>query len=369
MKYVQFKDIQLSRLGMGNMRLPAVDPKDPKSPIDYVKAHEIIDHAYAEGINYFDTAYVYNGGESEKCLGEAMKKYPRESFYLATKWHIGANPDYKAVFETQLERLQTDYIDFYLIHCLMDGNEEAYMNSGALEYFLDMKKQGKIRYLGFSTHASTATTARFTDFHDWDFAQIQLNYYDWYYGTAKEEYEILAKRNIPIVVMEPVRGGRLSNLTEESNALLKAVQPEWSISSWALRFVKSLPAVKVVLSGMSTMDQIKDNLVTFDDAADLTEAEQAKLKEACDMFKTQLQVPCTACRYCCDDCPMQINIPEYLRVYNSYKVDGKDALRGAAKIETEGKPADCIGCGACTGHCPQSIDIPDIMQKLAELLK
>lgn len=369
MKYKAFQDIELSRLGMGNMRLPSEDMSNPGAPIDYKAAHEIIDHAYEQGINYFDTAYVYNDGDSEKCLGACMKKHPRDRFYLATKYYIEASPDYKGVFEEQLKRLQTDYIDFYLIHCLKDDNIDKYLESGAIEFFLEKKKEGKIRYLGFSSHASVSSLERFASHHDWDFAQLQLNYFDWNYGTAKDEYEVLASRNIPIMVMEPVRGGRLAGLTPEAEAVLKAAHPDWSIAAWALRFVKSLPAVQVVLSGMSSMEQICDNLATFSDDEGLSEADMETLMKACGLFKNQVQVPCTACRYCCSGCPGEINISEYMNLYNAYKVDGPWALNDAAKIESKGKPADCVACGACTGHCPQDIDTPAIMKELAALLK
>ena len=369
MKYKKFQDIQLSTLGMGNMRLPLIDPKNPDKGIDYVGAHEIIDHAFASGINYFDTAYIYNKGDSEKCLGAAMKKFPRDQFYMATKFNLAANPDYKAVFEEELERLQTDHIDFYLLHCIMDGNAQKYIDSGCIAFFEEQKRLGRISYLGFSSHAGVDTLRMFASLRDWDFAQIQLNYYDWLFGSAKEEYEILAERNIPIVVMEPVRGGRLADLTPETNAILKDAHPDWSIASWALRFVKSQPAVQVILSGMSTVGQLDDNLVTFDEEGGLSDDDMKTLIEVANQFKSQIQVPCTACRYCCADCPMQINIPEYLKVYNNYKVEGEWALGSAKKIESEGKPADCIGCGCCTGHCPQSIDVPTIMSELADLLK
>lgn len=369
MKYKAFQDIELSRLGMGNMRLPLEDMSNPGAPIDYKAAHEIIDYAYEQGINYFDTAYVYNDGDSEKCLGACMKKHPRDRFYLATKYYIEASPDYKGVFEEQLKRLQTDYIDFYLMHCLKDDNIDKYLESGAIEFFLEKKKEGKIRYLGFSSHASVPSLERFASHHDWDFAQLQLNYFDWNYGTAKDEYEVLASRNIPIMVMEPVRGGRLAGLTPEAEAVLKAAHPDWSIAAWALRFVKSLPAVQVVLSGMSSMEQICDNLATFSDDEGLSETDMETLMKACGLFKNQVQVPCTACRYCCSGCPGEINIPEYMNLYNAYKVDGPWALNDAAKIESKGKPADCVACGACTGHCPQDIDTPAIMKELAALLK
>lgn len=366
MLYKNFQDIRLSRLGMGNMRLPALHPGDPKSPIDWPAAHEILAYAMAAGINYYDTAYVYQSGESERCLGEGMKRFPRDSFHLATKYNIRANPDYKAVFATQLQRLQTDYIDFYLLHCLMDSNVDNYLTNGCIDYFLDLKAQGKIKYLGFSSHASPATLERFASHHNWDFAQIQLNYFDWNYSTAKQEYRILEERNIPIMVMEPVRGGRLASLTPDAERLLKNAHPDWSIASWALRFVRTLPGVQVILSGMSSMAQIEDNVTTFSQLPELSQEDLDTLMKACDLFHTQLQVPCTACRYCCDDCPTQINIPEYLKVYNAWKIGEGGIRQDLEEVESQGKFTDCVGCGACTGHCPQGIDVPAIMAELKD---
>lgn len=369
MKTKQFKDIELSCLGMGNMRLPGKAVKDEKGEIDWDKSQEILDYAMAHGINYYDTAYVYNNGESERCVGHCMKKYPRDSFYLATKFHIEANPDYKQVWEQQLERLQTDYIDFYLIHCILDSNVDQYIESGAIEFFLDLQKQGKIKYLGFSSHASVKNLTKFADHHQWDFAQIQLNYYDWINGSTKEEYKVLDERNIPIMVMEPVRGGRLADLTPETNQILKDAHADWSVASWALRFASSLPRVQVVLSGMSNMEQIVDNVNTFSDETPFTEADQKLLFEVCEKFRSQLLIPCTACRYCTDGCPMQINIPEYLKIYNNYKVNGEWALHAYGSVESEGTPDQCINCGACMGHCPQHIEIPTHIQALAAVAK
>lgn len=369
MEYKEWNGQKISRLGMGNMRLPIL-PGQPDSMIDKEKAQAIIDYAMQQGINYYDTAYVYHSGKSEEFLGEALvDRYPRESFCLATKFFIMANPDYKAVFEEQLSRLHTEYIDFYLIHAVGDATAKQYIDSGAIEYFREQKKAGRIKYLGFSSHSSPEVLAMFADYEDWDFAQIQLNYFDWNYGTAKAEYEVLEQRGLPIIVMEPVRGGRLAKLTPETEAVLKEKQPSWSIPAWAFRWLKSLPQVQVVLSGMSAMEQIEDNIATFSDGKKISKEEETLLFEMCEKFHTQVRVPCTACRYCCDGCPAQINIPEVLKIYNDYKVDGKFALGRLEKVETKGQPADCIQCGACTSHCPQNIAIPEIMDELKGILQ
>lgn len=359
-----FKDISLSALGMGNMRLPLDETKEGK-PICREKAQEIIDFAMKSGINYYDTAYVYNNGDSEKFLGEAMSKYKREDFYLATKFHIGSNPDYKAVFEEQCRRLNTEYFDFYLIHAVMEQNFKKYEESGCLEYFKDLKKQGKIRYLGFSSHSKPEILRHFRDLYDWDFIQLQLNYYDWKYGSARKEYEVCTEKNIPVIVMEPVRGGRLAELTPEANKILKDAHPDWSIASWALRWLKSLDGVQVVLSGMSNMEQIRDNVNTFSEKEPLSEQDKELLAKACDMFQNEMQVPCTKCRYCCDECPAKIDIPKVIMTYNRYKLSGVWAL-DSLKESKETGPLDCVGCKKCTGHCPQGINVPDIMKELAE---
>lgn len=368
MYYNSIQNISVSALGMGNMRLPGKKDGAPDE-IDYEKAQEIIDYAMANGINYYDTAWVYNNGKSEEFLGHALKKYNRNDYYLATKFFIQANPDYKLVFETQLKRLNTDHIDFYLIHCLLDGNIDSYLESGAIEYFLEQKKAGRIGQLGFSSHSSPQTLERFAKHHQWDFAQIQLNYYDWKYGNTEKEYKILEENNIPCVVMEPVRGGRLASLTPDAEKMLKEAHPDWSIASWALRFAKSLSNCRVILSGMSNMEQIKDNINTFSKEDVLSEADKTLLSDACSLFRKQLVIPCTGCRYCTSECPVQINIPEYLKVYNAYKTDGPFALGNAEKVESQGKPSDCINCRGCMNHCPQGIEIPKYISALANLTR
>ena len=361
-----FQNIKLSGLGMGNMRLPLI-PGKGDGDIDFERACAIIDKAMAAGVNYYDTAYVYHSGKSESFLGEALvSRYSRESFYLATKFFIAANPDYKAVFAEQLKRLKTDYVDFYLIHAVGDDSAKKYIDGGSVKYFEEQKALGKVKYLGFSAHCSTKTLKEFAEYRKWDFAQLQINYYDWKYGSAKEQYELLKSMGIPVVVMEPVRGGRLAELSPEANELLKKRYPDRSIAAWAFRWLKGLDNVMMILSGMSDMSQLEDNLNTFADDASLTEEEERLLFTACDVFRNKLVIPCTACRYCTDSCPSQINIPEFLRVYNHIKTDGDWASWEFEHIKSEGKPSGCVSCGVCTEHCPQSIKIPELMGEISE---
>jgi predicted aldo/keto reductase-like oxidoreductase len=360
MIYKPFKDESLSRLGMGNMRLPTTGEH---GPIDREKAQEIVDYAISHGINYFDTAYIYHGGESESFTGDALAKYPRSSYNLATKFNVMSGTDYKMYFEKQLEKLKTDYIDFYLIHGIFDNNIDQYINIGAVDYFAEQKKAGRIRNFGFSSHASVQALERFVKLRDWDFAQIQMNYLDWTLQNSKAQYELLTKYNIPVIVMEPVRGGRLASLSPEADAVLKEAQPNWSIASWAFRWLLRLPNVQVILSGMTTIDQIKDNVATFEKYEPLTDEQADVLMRACDMFRGQVNVPCTACRYCCDDCPQGLDIPKLMELYNHYKLSGPGGLWMMGSLDK--KPSECIACGACATHCPQGIAIPDVIAELA----
>lgn len=356
MECAELDGIEVSRLGMGNMRLPK-----KLGRIDYDHAERMVDYALESGINYFDTAWVYPGSES--FLGRALvARHPRDSFYLATKYYALGNPNYKKVFKSQLKKLGTDHIDFYLIHCLTDSLYKTYVNKGSIEYFLKMKDEGKIGHLGFSTHASVDTTRRFADHHDWDFAQIQLNYYDWAFGNAREEYEIMTERNIPIVVMEPVRGGKLAKFKGDVRKL-REMHPEWSAASWALRWVMRLPNTKVILSGMSSMQQMEDNVATFNGRA-LTSGEAAILMQSCDAIHDSMALPCTACGYCLTSCPEHIDIPSAIEAYNDLELGEHTQARNILD-EMENGPDRCISCGACKSHCPQSINIPEAMTKLS----
>lgn len=369
MQYKKFKSsAKLSMLGMGAMRLPVVG--GDQGNIDYEKAKAIIDRAYQGGVNYYDTAYIYHSGKSEEFLGKALAEYPRESYYVADKFNLQAEPDYKKQFPEQLSRLNMEYIDFYLIHGIQDAWMDQFLECGALRYFDELKKQGRIRNLGFSFHASPDSLRKLLKIYPWDFVQIQLNYLDWYYGDAKELYEILEEAEIPIMIMEPVRGGKLANLTPEAEEILKEADPEASIASWALRFVMSRPQVQVVLSGMSNLEQMEDNLHIFSETACLTEEEEALVKKAADEFRSKVGVGCTACRYCTPNCPIGLDIPKILSLYNDVKLANEEWRATFADAMPEGKrPEDCIGCGACTGHCPQSLDVPAVMKEMAEIRK
>ena len=369
MQYKNFKDtIKLSRLGMGNMRLPVREDETGR-PIDYERAKAIIDECMRAGINYFDTAYIYHGGESERFVGRALKDYPRESFYVADKFNIEANPDFRAQFDEQLERLDMNYIDFYLLHGIGDHSADRFLNSGCIEYFNQKKEQGAIHNLGFSFHGSPDTLRKLLPVYHWDFVQIQLNYYDWVFGTAKEQYEILTEANIPVIVMEPVHGGMLAKLNEKTAARLTNLDPKRSLASWAMRWLIGLDNVYVVLSGMSDLDQVADNVATFAESKPLSEDERAFVEQTAVEYRADVSVPCTACRYCVTDCPMGLDIPRLLAAYNEAKIGGAWRLSSLMSLPEDKRPAACVGCGACTGHCPQSIDVPKCMAEMAELMK
>ena len=369
MERKEFKDgIRLSRLGMGNMRLP-VKQDEPGTPIDYEKAQRLIDAAYAAGVNYFDTAYIYHGGQSEVFTGRALKKYPRESYYVADKYNLEANPDYAFEFADQLDRLQLDTIDFYLLHGIGDHSADKFLTNGCIDYFRQKKVEGRIRYFGFSFHGSPETLRRLLPANDWDFVQIQLNYYDWFFGSAKALYEILDEAGIPIMVMEPVHGGMLANLNEAGAAILKAADPARTQASWAMRWVKSLDGVQVVLSGMSTPEQMSDNLATFSAEESLDEAGWEIVRKAAEAHYSSVAVPCTGCRYCTPNCPAGLDIPRLLRAYNDAKVGGWWRLSSLSGLPDDEKPGACVGCGACMGHCPQTLRIPDYMAEMAEKMR
>ena len=367
MIYSEYQGLKLSKLGFGAMRLPVLEDHS----IDAAQTEAMVDLAMAAGVNYYDTAWPYHGGKSELVLGQALKKYPRESFYLATKFpghQIMPSYDVKTTFERQLEKCGVEYFDFYLLHNVYEKSIATYEDErwGILPYLLEQKKNGRIRHLGFSTHAGLPALEGFLERHaaELDFCQIELNYLDWTLQQAKEKVELLNRYHMPIWVMEPVRGGKLATLPESAHAQLQAMRPGVSDASWAFRFLQDIPGVTVILSGMSNLAQTQDNLHTFEAPAPLSEQERKTLLEIAELFKNT--VPCTACRYCCDGCPQQIDIPNMIRVLNEVRVaPSTNAIMAVEALPEAQQPKSCLACGACAAVCPQKIDIPACMEELA----
>ena len=370
MIYNLFQDKNLSRLGFGTMRLPTM----PDCKIDEVQTAEMVDYAINHGVNYFDTAYPYHGGMSEIVIGKILKKYPRDSYYLADKYpghQVSDTYDPAAVFEEQLKKCGVDYFDFYLLHNVYENSIGVYTDErwGIIDYFAEQKRLGRIKHLGFSSHGRPDNLRAFLDLHGdkMEFCQIQLNYLDWTLQDAKAKYELLTERGIPVWVMEPIRGGRLARLTEDEAARLHEIRPDESPAAWSLRWLMTLPNVKMILSGMSDLSQMKENIETFSGGKALGENEISLLFELAEGMKNAL--PCTACRYCTDSCPMGLDIPLLIHGYNDFRFDGGITVPMQFDAVPENKlPSACIGCGACSAICPQKIDIPSAMKDFADRL-
>lgn len=361
---VEKLNTDLSLLGFGCMRFPTKDGK-----IDEVRASQMLDDAYAAGINYFDTAYPYHNGESEPFVGKALSKYPRDSYYLATKlpcWEVKTLEDAKRLFELQSSRIDGNRIDFYLLHALHKERWEQMRDLGVVEYLEEKQAEGKIKYLGFSFHDSYEVFEDILNYKDWDFCQIQLNYMDTEEQAGMKGYELTVKKNVPLVIMEPIKGGLLANLPEEVAANFKEVSPEKSIASWALRWVASLPNVKVVLSGMSDEVQVKDNLSTFTDFKELDAKEQKAVEDVARILKERVNNGCTGCNYCMP-CPAGVNIPGNFKVWNRYGIYGNkgDALHNwKNELNDSEKAACCIKCGKCETVCPQKLPIRQDLERV-----
>lgn len=375
MIYRKFGDKQLSMLGMGTMRLPVMDGKN--SRIDEAATAEMVAAAMAAGINYYDTAWGYHGGNSECAIGRALAAYPRESFYLADKFpgYDLANMGRAAeIFEEQLKKCGVDYFDFYLIHNVCELNIDEYLNPahGLREYLLAQKANGRIRHLGFSVHASLAVMQRFLDAYGdiMEFGQLQLNYLDWSFQDARAKVELMRQYGLPIWVMEPLRGGRLAALAPEHEARLRALRPEEGIPAWAFRYLQSIPEVTVILSGMSNAEQMADNIRTFQTDAPLDAAETETLLAIADEMLEAKILPCTACHYCTSHCPMELNIPWLLSLYNEHAFTGGGFIAPMAvkSLAEDKKPTACIGCRSCEAVCPQQISIADALADFAARL-
>ena len=365
----RYKDTNLTvpLLGFGCMRLPTIPGKEPE--IDYATARKMFAAAMKAGCNYFDTAYMYHGGRSEKCLGELLQEYPRDSYYLTDKmplWSLKSRKDLETIFQEQLKRCRTTYFDFYMLHAVGQGNWSRAEKLKAYDYLLGKKKEGKIGKLGFSFHDTPELLKEIVKTHEWDFVQLQINYLDWELYRSREQYEIAAKAGIPVIVMEPLRGGALAELSPDAAAILRQAEPKLSTASWAFRYLAGLPNVLCILSGMTRPEHVEDNLRTFSPVRPLSTSEEEVLAKALTVYRKQLAVPCTACKYCMP-CPAGVEIPTIFGLYNQYKVSGNRWQFGNGyRSIPEGSRADsCIECGECMKHCPQHLKIPELLKKIA----
>lgn len=370
MIFREFQDKQLSMLGFGTMRFPLLE--DGK--IDEAQVLEMTRYAIEHGVNYFDTAYPYHGGESEGAIGRALAHFPRESFYLADKYpghQLLTKQDPAIIFEGQLEKCGVDYFDFYLLHNVNENSIKVYLDEewGILAYLKEQKRLGRIKHLGFSAHGNIENMKEFLDYcgKDMEFCQIQLNYLDWTLQDAKAKCELLAEWNLPIWVMEPVRGGKLAKLSDADEARLKEMRPDETIPAWCFRFLQGIPNVTMVLSGMSNMEQMIDNVKTFAEPKDLNEQEVAALMEIAEELKNS--VPCTGCRYCCEGCPMGLDIPMLLNLYNDMRFNSSlNIVMRVEGLPEDKRPDVCIDCGQCSHACPQHIDVPKALADFAEVI-
>lgn len=378
MIYKDFQGEQLSHLGMGLMRLPVIDGDDAR--IDEQAAFEMVDYAYHHGVNYFDTAWGYHGGNSELVAGRALARYPRDSFNLTSKfpgYDISNFGKHEEIFERQLAKLQVDHLDFYLIHNLCELNVEQYLDDdrfGTVSYFVEQKKAGRIRHLGFSSHAGFDAFKRYLDkFGDvMEFCQLQLNYMDWNFQDAKRKVDYLNELGIPVWVMEPLRGGHLCSFAEEDAATLAALRPEASAIEWAFRFLQSVPGVAVVLTGASSLEQLKQNVAMFDEDKPLSADEMEAILSVGRKLGSAGTLACTSCHYCVSHCPQELDIPYLISLYNEHISKGDEggfiAPMALGVLPVEKHPSACIGCQSCEAVCPQQLPIAEAFARFAELL-
>lgn len=356
---------KVSLLGFGCMRFPL----DEQGRIDRDKSSEMLDYAYRNGVNYFDTAYPYHDKESELFVGEFLKRYPRESFYLATKlpcWEVKTLDDAKAMFENQLSRLQKDYVDFYMLHALSASSWATMRDLGVVEYLLSLKETGKLRHLGFSFHDEYAVFDDIVHYCDWDFCQLQLNYMDTREQAGIKGCELAKSLGIPVVVMEPIKGGSIANLPDDIVSVFSDLRPSDSAARWAMRWVGSLDNVKVILSGMSAMDQVVENCETFTDFEPLSEEEKNVVGRVEKMLHARINNGCTACGYCMP-CPFGVDIPGNFKLWNDYAMYGNKGeviWQWTKQFNPDAKAEKCAECGACMAVCPQSLSIIEDLKTL-----
>lgn len=387
----------VSLLGYGCMRWPTYKAEDGKQKIDQQKVNDLVDYAISHGVNYFDTAPVYLEGESERATAEALSRYPRSSYLLATKLSNFGDWTYESsrqMFQRSLEIFNTGYVDYYLLHSIGSGAdfERRFGSTGIMDFLLKEREQGRIRNLGFSFHGAREGFDELMALHQkyhWDFVQIQMNYVDWAHAGARNTnaqylYTKLNEMDIPIVIMEPLRGGRLADLPAAISDKMKAREPSRSLSSWAFRFVGSFPRVMCVLSGMTYMEHLEDNVKTFSSFKPLNSEEMNFLAEVADQLESYPLIRCTACQYCMP-CPYGLNIPAIFKFYNDnvnagtyvssreqedYARVRRNYLRAYNKsIEPDRQADHCIGCGKCARECPQHIAIPRELRRIDEYIE
>ena len=375
MVYKNFQDLKLSALGMGTMRLPVIGGDD--SNIDTAAAEKMIDYAMENGVNYYDTAWGYHNGNSETVVGKALSKYPRDKFYLATKfpgYDLSNMGKVEEIFEEQLKKCQVDYFDFYLVHNVCELNIDAYLDPkyGTYDYLVKQKENGRIRHLGFSAHGSYDVMKRFLEVYGekMEFCQIQLNWLDWSFQDAKAKVELLREHNLPIWVMEPLRGGKLASLSKEDSEKLTKLRPDENIPAWAFRYLQSIDDVVVILSGMSDMEQLQDNIRTFETEKKLNQEEMDTLLDIADKMVKKSVLPCTACRYCTSHCPNGLDIPTLIELYNEHKFTGGGYIAPMTlqTIPQDKQPSACVGCRSCEAVCPQQIKISESMADFCAML-
>lgn len=364
----------LPRLGFGCMRLPTANRK-----VDVETLCRMVDAYMEAGLNYFDTAYMYHGGKSERGLKDVLvSRYPRESFWLVDKlpaWLMKSVHDREQIFKVQLERTGAGYFDLYLLHSIEDANYELYVNYDLFNWLQKKKAEGKVRHIGFSFHGSPELLDKIlTERPEMEFVQVQLNYADWNSPIVQSGrlYEVLRRHEKRILVMEPVKGGMLASLPAEAEAILRQARPEASMASWALRFAASLPGVVTVLSGMSSEAQMQENLRTFADFQPLNEEERLRIERVTEVLLSKDTVQCTACRYCTDGCPMGVAIPDVFKALNTLRLYGEDMrphlFYDGLISGGSGRAENCVGCGQCESVCPQHLPIMEFLKEASERL-
>ena len=366
------------KLGFGLMRLPRLDPNDEGS-IDLEQTKQMVDTFLQRGFTYFDTAWMYCAFKSENAVKEALtSRHPRESYTLATKLHaayLHSLDDRDAIFNTQREKTGVEYFDYYLLHDVGAEHYEIYKKYDCFAWIAEKKRQGLIKHMGFSFHDTAEVLDKIlTEHPEMEFVQLQINYLDWDSEGVQSRkcYEVATKHGKPVIVMEPVKGGTLAKLPAAAEALLRQADPGASIPSWAVRFAASLPNVKMVLSGMSSTEQLLDNTGYMQDFAPLTQQEQAVIAQVVDSINASIAIPCTGCAYCTEGCPMHIAIPKYFSLYNAEMQELKEkdfTSQGTYYYNLTlkfGKASDCIACGQCESVCPQHLPIIENLKRVAK---